>query len=127
MDEAVGLAIAIPVIALTLWATALAGSLANGQARVAVASELAAQAASQATGSQAADTAERIASGATLDSCSTASSSTAVESTMVSSSRWATVTLICEVSGPSGAIRVCVVGYAQTRPVLSAHHPVSCP
>ena len=42
MDEAVALVVASPVIALALWGVAFVGGLANGQARAAVAAELAA-------------------------------------------------------------------------------------
>ena len=50
MDEAVALVVAAPVVALALWAVAFVGGFANGQARAAVAAELAAQEAVQAGG-----------------------------------------------------------------------------
>jgi len=131
VDEPVGLVIAIPVIVLSLWGVSLIGGLANGQSRATVASELAAQAASQAATSEAADTADRVALGATLDSCTKTTANTAVSNAVPGSvsvsARSATVTLICEVAGPFGGSRVCVIGYAQTRPAVSAHHLVSCP
>ncbi|MCY4068759.1 MAG: hypothetical protein OXE79_06620 [Acidimicrobiaceae bacterium] len=131
MDEPVALAIAIPVIAMSLWGVSLTGGVANGQARVAVASELAAQAAA----SGAADTAvasgvaDRIAVGATLDSCvnTNSSSSTVAAGGAPASSRSAAVTVVCEAPGPFADIQVCVIGYAQTRPAVSAHHRVPCP
>ncbi|MCY4176203.1 MAG: hypothetical protein OXD37_07680 [Acidimicrobiaceae bacterium] len=129
MDEPVALAIAIPVIAMSLWGVSLTGGVANGQARVAVASELAAQSAA----SGAADTAvasgvaDRIAMGATLDSCVSTNSSTVAAGGAPASSRSATVTVVCEAPGPFADIQVCVIGYAQTRPAVSAHHRVPCP
>ncbi len=39
MDEAVGLVLATPVVALALWALAFVGGLSNGQARAAAAAE----------------------------------------------------------------------------------------
>lgn len=123
MDEAVALVLAAPVVALSLWALAFVGSFSNGQARATVAVELAAQAASQATGPEAADSAERVALGATLSAC--ARTSTAVAHT--DSGQSAAVTVVCEVPGPLSGNRVCFTGYAQTRPAASAHVRVTCP
>ena len=39
MDEAAALVLAIPMVALALWALALVGGFSNGQARAAVAAE----------------------------------------------------------------------------------------
>ena len=61
VDEAVALVVAAPIVALALWAVAFAGHFSNGQARSAVAAELAAQAAARARGPEAAATAGRIA------------------------------------------------------------------
>lgn len=123
MDEAVALVVAAPVLALALWAVAFVGGFSNGQARAAVAAELAAQAAVQAAGGEAADAAGRIALGATLSTCAQ-TSATLVHT---DASQSATVTVVCEVSGPLAGNRVCVAGYAQTRPAASAHAQVACP
>ena len=122
MDEAVALVVAAPVVALALWAVAFVGSFSNGQARAAVGAELAAQAAAQATGLEAADTAERIALGATLSACTGTSS----DMDDVDTGQSATVTVVCEVSGPLAGNRVCLTGYAQIRPAVSAHVQVDC-
>ncbi len=123
MDEAVALVVAAPVVALSLWALAFVGGFSNGQARATVAAELAAQTASQATGPEAADAAGRIALGATLSAC--ARTSTAIAHTDAGQS--AAVTVVCEVPGPLPGNRVCFTGYAQSRPVASAHVRVACP
>ena len=123
MDEAVGLVVATPVIALALWAMAFVGSFSNGQARAAVAAELAAQAASQAAGPEAADAAGRIALGATLSACARTSSTLA----HIDPRQSAAVTVVCEVSGPLAGNRVCFTAHAQTRPAASAHVRVACP
>ncbi len=119
MDEAVALVLASPVVALALWAVALVGGFSNGEARTAVASELAAQAASQATGLEAADAGGRIALGATLSACNETNSDIDV----IGTGQSATVTVECDVSGN----RVCFTGYAQTRPAASANARVACP
>ena len=123
MDEAVALVVASPVVALALWAVAFVGGFSNGQARAAVAAELAAQAAAHATGPEAADAAGRVAFGATLSACAQTSATLA----HTSAGQSATVTVVCEVSGPLAGNRVCVTGYAQARPAASAHVQVACP
>ncbi|MXW96153.1 MAG: hypothetical protein F4110_14115 [Acidimicrobiaceae bacterium] len=123
MDEAVALVLAAPVVALALWAVAFVGGFANGQARAAVAAELAAQAAAQAGAPEAAESAERVALGATLSAC-VQTSATLVHA---DASQSATVTVVCEASGPPAGNRVCVTGYAQSRPAASAHVRVACP
>ena len=123
MDEAVGLVLATPVVALALWALAFVGGFSNGQARAAVAAELAAQAASQAAGPEAVDAAERIALGATLSACARTSATLA----RTDAGQSATVAVVCEMSGPLAGNRVCFTGYAQTRPAASAHVRVTCP
>ena len=123
MDEAVALVVASPVIALALWAVAFVGGFSNGQARGAVAAELAAQAAVHATGPEAADAAGRIALGATLSACAQTSATLA----QTDAGQSAAVTVVCEVSGPLAGNRVCFTGYAQARPAASTHVRVSCP
>jgi len=123
MDEAVALVVASPVVALALWAVAFVGGIANGQARAAVAAELAAQAAAHATGPEAADATGRVALGATLSACAQTRATLA----QADAGQSATVTVVCEVSGPLTGNRVCVTGYAQARPAASAHVPVACP
>ena len=123
MDEAVALVVAAPVVALSLWALAFVGGFSNGQARSSVAAELAAQAAVRADGAQAADTARRIALGATLSACARTSATLAHTDTGQS----AAVTVVCEVPGPLPGNRVCFTGYAQDRPAASAHARVACP
>ena len=116
MDEAVALVVAAPVVALALWAVAFVGGFANGQARAAVAAELAAQAAVQAGGPETADSAERVALGATLSACA-----------RTDAGQSAAVTVVCEVPGPLPGNRACFTGYAQSRPAASAHVRVACP
>ena len=123
MDEAVALVLASPVVALALWAVALSGGFANGQARTAVAAELAAQAAVQATGLEAADAAGRIALGATLSACT----HTGAALTHTNAGQSAAVTVVCEVPGPLSGNQVCFTGYAQARPAASTHARVACP
>lgn len=123
MDEAVALVLSAPVIALALWAVAFVGGFANGQARAAVAAELAAQAAVQASGPEAADSAKRVALGATLSAC--VRTSAALVHTDAGQSAAATV--VCEVPGPLPGNRACFTGYAQSRPAASAHVRVACP
>ena len=123
MDEAAALVVASPVVALALWAVALVGGFSNGQARAAVAAELAAQAAVHATGPEAADAAGRVALGATLSACAQTGATLAHSSAGQS----ATVTVVCEVPGPLTGNRVCVTGYAQARPAASAHVRAVCP
>ena len=123
MDEAVALVVAAPVVALALWAVAFVGGFANGQARAAVAAELAAQAAVQAGGPEAADSAERVALGATLSACVRTSAALA----HVDASQSAAVTVVCEVPGPLSGNRACFTGYAQSRPAASTHVRVACP
>ena len=123
MDEAVALVVAAPVVALALWAVAFVGGYSNGQARSAVAAELAAQAAVHTQGPEAADTAGRIALGATLSACARTNSALA----HADPGRSAAVTVVCEVSGPLAGNRVCFTGYAQTRPAASVHVRVTCP
>ncbi len=123
MDEAVGLVLATPVVALALWALAFVGGLSNGQARAAVAAELAAQAAVQAGGPEAADSAERVALGATLSACVRTSAAL----THTDAGQSAAVTVVCEVPGPLPGNRACFTGYAQSRPAASAHVRVTCP
>ena len=123
MDEAVALVVAAPVVALALWAVAFVGGFANGQARAAVAAELAAQAAAQAGGPEAADSAERVALGATLSACVRTSAALAHSDP----GQWAAVTVVCEVPVPLPGNRACFTGYAQSRPAASAHVRVVCP
>lgn len=123
MDEAVALMVAAPVVALSLWALAFVGGFSNGQARAAVAVELAAQAASQAGGPEAADAAGRVALGATLSACVRTSATLA----HTDAGQSAVVSVVCEVPGPLAGNRVCFTGYAQTRPAASAHARVACP
>ena len=123
MDEAVALVLAAPVVALALWAVAFVGGFANGQARAAVAAELAAQAAVRAGGPEAADSAERVALGATLSACVQAGASLA----HTDAGRSAAVTVVCEVPGPLPGNRACFTGYAQSRPAASAHVRIACP
>lgn len=123
MDEAVALVVAAPIIALALWAIAFAGNLANGQARSAVAAELAAQAAARARGPEAADTAGRVALGATLSACE----QTGASLTRIDAGRSAAVTVVCAVPGPLPGNRACFTGYAQRRPAASTHVRVACP
>ena len=123
MDEAVALVVAAPVVALALWAVAFVGGFSNGEARAAVAAELAAQAAVQAAGPEAADTAERIALGATLSACA----HTAATLDHADAGQSAAVTVVCEVSGPLSGNRVCFTGYAQARPAASVHVRTACP
>lgn len=123
MDEAVALVVAAPVVALSLWALAFVGGFSNGQARAAVAAELAAHAAVQASGREAADSAERIALGATLSACVRTSAALA----HTDAGQSAAVTVVCEVPGPLPGNRVCFTGYAQSRPAASAHVRVACP
>ena len=123
MDEAVALVVASPVVALALWAVAFVGGFSNGQARAAVAAELAAQAAVQATGPEATDAAARIALGATLSACT----HTAATLAHTNAGQSATVTVVCEALGPLPGNRVCIAGYAQARPAASTHVRVSCP
>ena len=123
MDEAVALVVAAPVVALALWAVACVGGFANGQARAAVAAELAAQEAVQAGGPEAADSAERIALGATLSACVRTSAALA----HTDAGQSAAVTVVCDVPGPLPGNRVCFTGYAQSRPAASAHVRVACP
>ncbi len=111
MDEAVALVVAAPVVALTLWAVAFAGGQSSSQGRTAVAAELAARAATDA-GLEAADTAERIALGATLAACTHTDTVLAHHDPGVS----AAVTVACRIPGPLTHNRVCVTGYAQARP-----------
>ena len=123
MDEAVALVLAAPVVALALWAVAFVGGFANGQARAAVAAELAAQAAVQAGGLEAADSAERVALGATLSACVRTSAALA----HTDAGQSAAVTVVCEVLGPLPGNQACFTGYAQSRPAASAHVRVTCP
>ena len=123
MDEAVAVVVAAPVVALALWAVAFVGGFSNGQARAAVAAELAAQAAAHTAGPEAADAAGRIALGATLSACAQTSSYVDI----AGAGRSATVTVVCEVSGPLAGNRVCFTGYVQARPAASAHVRVACP
>lgn len=123
MDEAVGLVVAAPVVALALWALAFVGGFSNGQARAAVAAELAAQAAVRATGPEAADAAGRIALGATLSACA----QTGATLDRSDAGQSAAVTVVCAVPGPVPGNRVCFVGYAQDRPAASSHARVACP
>ena len=122
MDEAVALVVAAPVIALSLWALAFVGGFANGQARSAVAAELAAQAAARVEGAQAADAAEQVAVGATLSACSRTRAALA----HTDAGQSAAVTVVCEVSGPLSGSRVCFAGYAQDRPAVSTHVRIAC-
>lgn len=123
MDETVALVVAAPVVALALWGVAFVGNFANGQARTAVAAELAAQAAVQAKGSEAAVAAERIALGATLSACARTSATLA----QADAGQSAAVTVVCEAPGPLPGNQACFTGYAQTRPAASAHVRVACP
>ena len=122
MDDAVALVVAAPVVALALWAVAFVGGQSNSQARAAVAAELAARAAADA-GSEAADTAERTALGATVAACA----STDATLDQHEPGEAAAVTVVCGVPGPMTHNRVCVTGYAQTRPAATGHVPAACP
>lgn len=123
MDEPVALVVAAPVVALALWAVAFVGGFANGQARAAVAAELAAQAAVRAGGPEAADSAERVALGATLSACV----GTRAALVHAGAGQSAAVTVVCEAPGPLPGNRACFTGYAQARPPASAHVRVGCP
>ena len=123
MDEAVALVVAAPVVALALWAVAFAGDHANGQARTAVAAELAAVAATRASSPAAAGTAERIALGATLAACAR----TDTQLVHRDDEGRAAVTVVCQVPGPLSHNTVCVTGYAQRRPAATGHLPTPCP
>ena len=121
VDDAVALVVAAPVVALALWAVAFVGGQSNGQARAAVAAELAARAAAG-SGAEAADTAGRIALGATLAACAH------TDATLVhhDPSGTAAVAVVCQVPGPFSHTRVCVVGYAQARPAATGHFRTGC-
>ena len=127
MDDAVALVVAAPVVALALWAVAFVGGYSNGQARATVAAELAAQAAARSAahtvGPEAADTAGRVALGATLSACIR----TDTILNHADADRTAAVTVVCEVAGPLSGNRVCIAGYAQDRPAASVHARAPCP
>ena len=123
MDEAVALVVAAPVVALALWAVAFTGNFSNGQARTAVAVELAAQVAARTRGSEAAATAGRVALGATLSTCV----QTGTSLDHIDAGQSAVVTIVCEVPGPLAGNRACFAGYAQHRPAASTHVRVACP
>lgn len=122
MDEAVALVMAAPVVALTLWAVAFVGGQSNSQTRAAVAAELAARAAVD-SGPVAADTAARVALGATLAACTQTDTVLAHHDPGAS----AAVTVACRVPGPRTHNRVCVTGYAQARPAATGHVQAPCP
>ena len=122
MDEAVALVIAAPVLALSLWAVAFAGEQSNSGARAAVAAEHAALAAVD-SGPVAADTAARVALGATLGACARTDTVLAHHDPGAS----AAVTVECRVPGPRTHNRVCVTGYAQARPAATGHVQAPCP
>ncbi len=116
------LVVAAPVIALALWAVAFVGGHSNSQARATVAAELAARAAAD-SGPEAADTAGRIALGATLAACA----HTDAILDHHDPGRTAAVTVVCGVPGPLTHNSVCITGYAQTRPATTGHVPAACP
>ena len=122
MDEAVGLVLAAPVVALALWVIAFVGGFSNGSARATVAAEMAAQAAADASGPEAAGTAARVALGATLSACT----HTTASLVYADAGRAAAVAVVCETPGPVPGNRVCVIGYAQARPAVSAHGQPAC-
>ncbi|MCY3619027.1 MAG: hypothetical protein F4Z00_17450 [Acidimicrobiaceae bacterium] len=122
MDEAVALVMAAPVVALSLWAVAFVGGQSNSQTRAAVAAELAARAAVD-SGTEAVDTAARVALGATLAACTQTGAVLAHHDPGAS----AAVTIACRVPGPRIHSRVCVTGYAQTRPATTGHVRAPCP
>ncbi|MYB03865.1 MAG: hypothetical protein F4011_00295 [Acidimicrobiaceae bacterium] len=122
MDEAVALVIAAPVLALSLWAVAFAGEQSNSGARAAVAAEHAALAAVD-SGPVAADTAARVALGATLAACTHTDTVLAHHDPGAS----AAVTVECRVPGPRTHNRVCVTGYAQARPAATGRVQAPCP
>ena len=122
MDDAVALVVAAPVVALALWAVAFVGGHSNSQARATVAAELAARAAAD-SGPEAADTAGRIALGATLAACARTDATLDHHNP----GRTAAVTVVCGVPGPLTHNRVCITGYAQTRPATTGHVPAACP
>ncbi len=123
MDEAVALVVAAPVVVLALWALAFVGGFSNGQARAAVAAELAAQAAVRVSDPEAADTADRVALGATLSACANSGSALIHND----AGRSAAVTVVCEAPGPLPGNRACFTGYVQHRPAASTHARVACP
>ena len=116
------LVVAAPAVALALWAVAFIGGQSNSQARAAVGAELAARAAADA-GPEAADAAGRTALGATLAAC--ARTDTTLDHHEPGET--AAVTVVCRVPGPLTHNRVCVTGYAQTRPAAIGHVPAGCP
>ena len=125
MDEPVALILAVPAIALALWAVAFVGAQANSEARSIVAAEAAAAAAAaaQTAGADPGDAARRVALGAALTAC------TLTDTTLEHSSRTdatAAVTVACQVPGPLTHNRVCVTGYAQPWPHHSGHLRAAC-
>lgn len=123
MDEPVALAIAVPVLALALWALSWFGGLSNSQARTVVAAERAAVSAATSVGPEAAATATGIATGDTWPACTAATA----EVTHKDTGTAAAVELVCDVPGPISGSQVCVAGFAQTRPALSGHAHLGCP
>ena len=123
MDDAVALVIAVPVMALVLWALAFAGDLSNSEARTTVAAEAAAQAAARGEGAGADDTAARVALGATLSACERTTTRTEPRSV----DGTALITVVCDVPGPIAGNRVCVTAYAEARTAVSDHVRVACP
>ena len=125
MDEPVALILAVPVIALALWALAFVGAQANSEARSVVAAEAAAAAAvgAQAAGADPGDAARRVALGAALTAC------TLTDTTLEHSSptdATAAVTVACQVPGPLTHNRICVTGYAQPWPHPGGHSRAAC-
>lgn len=121
MDDAVALVMAAPVVALMLWAVAFVGGQSNSEARAAVAAELAARGATD-SGPEAVDTAARTALGATLAACAH------TDAVLVhhDPGESAAVTVVCRVPGPLTHNRVCITGYAQTRPATTGHVQAPC-
>lgn len=123
MDEPVALVLAVPVLALALWALSWFGALSNSQARTVVAAERSAVAAATSIGSEAAATATGIATGDTWPACTDADA----DVTLTPSGTAAAVEVVCDMPGPIPGSQVCVVGFAQARPGLSGHDHLTCP
>lgn len=123
MDEPVALVIAIPALALALWSLAWFGSLVNSQSRTVVAAERSAAAVTASLGTETAVTAAAIATGDTWPACSVVTADVA----HIDAGSDAAVSVVCDVPGPIPNSRVCVTGFAQTRPARTGHVHVDCP
>lgn len=123
MDEPLALVIAIPAVALALWSLAWFGGLVNSQSRTVVAAERSAAAATASVGTETSATASAIATGDTWPAC------TAVTAGVdhIDAGSGAAVSLVCDVPGPVPNSRVCITGFAQTRPARTGHVHITCP